>query len=338
MKRQWKVLVMLLSLALLAACSKSTNPETPDVEVLANHLDEMLADWAPTYSPDQLYTEIKNDNAPFILSVRASNAYQAAHLKGAVNVPFAQVADKSALDAAGVPTDAPIVDYCYTGHSGQAAAVILKAMGYDVTNLKFGMMAFYSDADNGGGAGGVAPFDYQTDPPNSGTEGIETTANELPASGTYELPNLNLTGDTPEAKAASAAQAWISSFPIISANDLFQTLNDGDASNDPVIISVRAASAYQAGHIPGAYNIPWRDIAKIDNLTRLDPTKDYVVYCYTGHTGQVATVVLKMLGYKAKNLKFGMMGWSSNPDYLGGVTPFNAQDVYNDISVLTLGQ
>jgi len=338
MLKQLKIFVLLLSLALLAACSDSTSPATPDVEVLANHLDEMLADWAPTYSPDQLYTEIKNESAPFILSVRAQEAYQAAHLKEAVNVPFAQVADKAALDAAGVPTDAPIVDYCYTGHSGQAAAVILKAMGYDVTNLKFGMMAFYSDAQHGGGAGGVAPFDAQNDPPNSGTDGIETTTHDLPATGTYELPNVSLTGDTPEALAASAAQAWISSFPIISATALFQTLNDGDASNDPVIISVRSGTHYQAGHIPGAYNIPWRDIAKIDNLTRLDPDKQYVVYCYTGHTGQVATVVLKMLGYDAKNLKFGMMGWTSNSDYLGGVTPFDAESVYNDTAVLTLGQ
>jgi len=335
MKYLSRFVVIVLALAVLVSCDDGTSSSTPPVEELANHIDAQLAEWGPTYAASDLYTDINANEAPFILSVRAEADYDKAHVAGAVNIPWREVTDQTKLDAANVPTDATVIPYCYTGHTGQVAATILKTMGYDTKNLKFGMMSWYSDAANGGGDGGVAPFDYASDPPNSGTEGIETTVNELPASGTYELPDLELgNGDVTE-MARVAADKWLATdTPIIPASGLFEVLNDGDDSNDPMIISVRATAHYEAGHVTGAYNIPWKDIAKIDNLTKLDPTKEYVVYCYTGHTGQVAATVLKMLGYNAKNLKFGMMGWSSNDTYMQGVGVFDAADVINDPSVV----
>ena len=337
MKYLSKFLIVLLALSFLVTCSdESTSSSTPQVEKLANHIDAQLTDWGPTYSATDLYTDITGNEAPFILSVRAEADYDKAHITGAVNIPWREVTDQTKLDAASVPTDATVIPYCYTGHTGQIAATILQMMGYETKNLKFGMMAWWSDASNGGGDGGVAPFDYTTDPPNSSTDGIETAVHELPASGTYELPDLELgNSDDVNEMARVAADKWLGTDkPIISATALFDLLNDGDDTNDPMIISVRAAAHYEAGHVTGAYNIPWRDIAKIDNLTKLDPTKEYVVYCYTGHTGQVATTALKMLGYNAKNLKFGMMGWSSNDAYMGEQSEFKASDVINEASVV----
>jgi len=336
MKRFLHLWIGLVALALMISCSDNgTEPSTPVNEQLANHIDEVLADWGPTYSATTLYEEIKDGNAPKVLSVRATDAYNTAHIKGAVNIPWKEVTDQSKLDAAGLSKDQTVVDYCYTGHTGQIAATVLKMMGYDAVNLKFGIMSWVSDAANGGCDGGVAPFDYAADPPNSGDNGIDMTAHNLPASGTYELPSLNISSGDATEMMREAVNLWISTdTPIISADALFTNLNDGNTANDPVIISVRASSAYEAGHITGAYNIPWRDIAKIDNLTRLDPTKEYVVYCYTGHTGQVAATVLKTLGYDVSNLKYGMMGWTQNENYLGGVTPFSAADVINDLSVV----
>lgn len=337
MKYLSKFFIVVLALSFLVACSDdSSSSSTPQVEKLANHFDAQLADWGPTYSAQTLYEDINNDQAPFILSVRAEADYDKAHIIGAVNIPWRNVTDQTALDAANVPMDSPVIPYCYTGHTGQIATTILQMMGYEAHNLKFGMMSWWSDAANGGGDGGVAPFDYATDPPNSGIDGIETTVNELPASGTYELPDLELgNSDDVNEMARVAADKWLATdTPIISAAGLFDLLNDGDDTNDPMIISVRATAHYEAGHVTGAYNIPWGDIAKIDNLTKLDPTKEYVVYCYTGHTGQVATTALKMLGYNAKNLKFGMMGWTSNDTYMQGVGVFDANDVINVASVV----
>ena len=116
----------------------------------------------------------------------------------------------------------------------------------------------------------------------------------------------------------AAADGYLSSdkAPVISADALFENLNDGDTSNDPFVVSVRAPDAYALGHIPGAINIPWKTIAEPDNLAKLPTDKQIVVYCYTGHTGQIATTVLNLLGYDAINLKFGMMGWTKNDEVL----------------------
>jgi len=75
---------------------------------------------------------------------------------------------------------------------------------------------------------------------------------------------------------------------------------------------VRAASAYDTGHIPGAINIGWKDVAKVDDFTKfVDPTRPVVVYCYTGHTGSLATAALGILGYNVTNLLYGYNGWST---------------------------
>ena len=100
------------------------------------------------------------------------------------------------------------------------------------------------------------------------------------------------------------------------ADALFENLNDGDTSNDPVVVSIRAADVYALGHIAGAINIPWNRIAKPENLAKLPADKPIVVYCYAD-TGRAAATVLKMLGYDVANLKYGMMGWTLDHGILG---------------------
>lgn len=104
--------------------------------------------------------------------------------------------------------------------------------------------------------------------------------------------------------------------PTISAQDLFDNLNDGDAGNDPVVLSVRSAAHYAIGHIPGAINIPWKEIGVSANLSGLPRDRQIAVYCYTGHTGMVAATVLGMMGYDTHNIKFGMMGWTKDDNVL----------------------
>ena len=104
--------------------------------------------------------------------------------------------------------------------------------------------------------------------------------------------------------------------PVIAADALYENLTDGDESNDPLIISVRSPEDYAKGHIPGAYNIPWKTIANDENLAKLPADKPIVVYCYTGHTGQVAATILRILGYDVTNLKYGMMGWTDDAEVL----------------------
>jgi len=186
------------------------------------------------------------------------------------------------------------------------AMTSLNLMGYDATNMKWGMMAWTKNDD----VLGTARFDPAAVPDYA----VETEPNE--ATETYDFPALD-TGASGDAEVIrTAVDNYLSSgkAPTISPEALFENLNDGDESNDPVVLSVRSPEHYAIGHIPGAINIPWTQLGDPDMLAKLPADKPIVVYCYTGHTGQVATTLLNVMGYDATNLKFGMMGWSKDPD------------------------
>jgi rhodanese-related sulfurtransferase len=305
-----KLAVLNLVLVLSLLLGTAALAQEGDFGVVQRTTDAALDGWKPVISADDLYANLNDgdtSNDPFIVSVRAPDAYALGHIPGAINIPWNQIAKPESL--AQLPTDKPIVVYCYTGHTGQVAATVLKSLGYDVQNLKFGMMGWTLN-DEVLATTRFGPDTDQRDYP------LETEANE--ATETYDYPVLN-TGASDAAEivriaADTALDGWK---PVTTAEALFDNLNDGDTSNDPVVVSVRAADVYALGHIAGAINIPWSKIADAENLAKLPTDKQIVVYCYTGHTGQVATTVLKMLGYDAINLKYGMMGWTANDEVLG---------------------
>lgn len=72
------------------------------------------------------------------------------------------------------------------------------------------------------------------------------------------------------------------------------------------LLDVRKPEAFRSGHIKGAKNIFWMDILKPENLRKLPKNKKIVVICYVGHTASQVVVMLRLLGYKAAGLKYGM--------------------------------
>ncbi len=280
-----------------------------DLGVIQRTAESALDGWSPVISADALYENLNDGDAsndPFIVSVRSPEDYAKGHIPGAINIPWKQIAKPESL--AMLPADQPIVVYCYTGHTGQIAATVLRMLGYDVQNLKFGMMGWTQNDDV------LATKRY--DPATSPDYPVETEPNE--ATETYDYPVLNTGESDAQEIVRAAADAWLNSdaTPIVSADSVFENLSDGDDSNNPVIVSVRAPDAYALGHVAGAINIPWNQIASPENLAKLPADQPLLVYCYTGHTGQVAATVLGILGYDVSNMKFGMMGWTQDDDVL----------------------
>ena len=74
------------------------------------------------------------------------------------------------------------------------------------------------------------------------------------------------------------------------------------------IIDIRDAATFAAGHIEGATNSTLADILTTAGST----TKPILVVCYTGQTAAHAVVALKLSGYTAKTLKWGMSGWRAD--------------------------
>ena len=111
--------------------------------------------------------------------------------------------------------------------------------------------------------------------------------------------------------ALTAADAYfVSGTQNISSADLFDTLNDGDTSNDPVIIDLRSPEDYALGHVPGAINVGVKKLFAADQLAELEG-KEVVSYCYTGQTSSQATSALNMLGIPAKSMLYGFPAWAN---------------------------
>ncbi|MGD9146604.1 MAG: rhodanese-like domain-containing protein [Anaerolineae bacterium] len=299
-------LVLVLSLLLGTAALAQDG----DFGVIQRTAEAQLDGWSPVISADALYENLNDgddSNNPFIVSVRAPDAYELGHIPGAINIPWKTIAKPESL--AKLPTDQPIVVYCYTGHTGQISATVLRMLGYDVQNLKFGMMGWTLNDEV------LSTTRY--DPATSPDYPLETEPNE--ATETYDYPVVNTGESDAQEIVRAAADAWLNSedsTPIVSADSVFENLSDGDDSNNPVILSVRAPDAYALGHVPGAINIPWSQIASPENLAKLPADQPILAYCYTGHTGQVATTVLGLLGYDVSNMKYGMMGWTQDDEVL----------------------
>lgn len=315
----WSKVAMVVSLMLLVgalsltvACGQA-EPEvvpTPS-ETQASEFDVVQAaieeykPWgkAMYISAEDVFLLINDDdkdNDPFIVSVRKPEEYAKGHIPGAVNIPFADIAKKESL--ASMPKDQKIVVYCDTGQSAGQATSMLGALGYEVLNLKHGISAWTRDTE-------AAPKRFSYDKSCMNYD-FETTANE--ANTTYSLPTIkNTTSSDADEIVRAAAEAFSKPKHMI-AEDLFLLLNDDDKDNDPIVLSIRMPEDYAKGHVPGAINIVCGDLLTKEGLAKVDPDKQIVVCCYTGQDASMATSLLNMLGYDAINLKFGMVGWTSD--------------------------
>lgn len=305
----WALLALLLPGLLMLGCGKDeegpVSPEKTEFEILQPVAEQYTTGTqSPVISVQELFDNMNDGNSAndyFILSVRKPEDYAKGHIPGAINIFWRDIGKPENL--AKLPKDRKIAVYCYTGHTGAVAATLLNLMGYEAYDVKYGMMAWTKNAD-----ARVQPaFREEVDAHDFP---VETKINMAEAK--YDLPNPDFTASTDEQEILMAACDYVATnmVPVISAQALFDNLNDGNPANDPIVVSVRKPEHYVLGHIPGAINIYWKDIAKIDNLKKLNPSKEIVVYCYTGHTGEIAATVLNFLGYKATNMKFGIMAWT----------------------------
>src|SRR3990172_8954854 len=109
---------------------------------------------------------------------------------------------------------------------------------------------------------------------------------------------------------ASRADAFLANgAKTIFASDVKKKM---DAGEQLFIMDIRSHKDYVIGHIPGAVNIEFANVAKPENLVKLPADVQIVVVCYTSQTGNQATALLNILGYDAWALRFGMMGWRSS--------------------------
>lgn len=238
-------------------------------------------------------------NDKYIIDIRTAADFTAGHIDGAHNVAFADILTAAA--AAQAAGKVPVV-VCYTGQTACYATSLLRLAGYSNTQaLKWGMSGWSDQTDKWtASVGNIA-------------EGNANWTNEAaPSLQAYASP-LVVTGKEGGAEILRARiEAVIAEgFKGVAAADVLATPANYFINN---YFSEADYSGF--GHIKGAYRISPLGLSNVENL---DPEATICTYCYTGQTSAVITAYLRVLGYDAVSLKFGMnalynsnSAWTSN--------------------------
>jgi hydroxyacylglutathione hydrolase len=90
-------------------------------------------------------------------------------------------------------------------------------------------------------------------------------------------------------------------------SELLEKIKRGSA---PTIVDVRSGGEYQAGHVPGAINIPFWSAFTSDKLDAVDKSKRVVLYCGHGPRAGIAKLALSLSGFeKISYLTGHMTAW-----------------------------
>ena len=101
----------------------------------------------------------------------------------------------------------------------------------------------------------------------------------------------------------------------IKAVDVYKMITE--KKQDFLIVDVRPVPpGQQGGKIAGSIFIPYYDIMKPENLAKLPKDKKLILACVTGQTENLPIVPLRVLGYEAYTMSFGMSAWIKG--YFGG--------------------
>jgi len=89
-----------------------------------------------------------------------------------------------------------------------------------------------------------------------------------------------------------------------------QLENDGNA----FILDVRTPEEVDEGYIPGATNIDiYLGQVFLDELEKLDKSKNYYVYCRSGNRSRQACALMNNVGFaNAYNLEGGFVNWNGD--------------------------
>ncbi|OGW17160.1 MAG: hypothetical protein A3G93_12805 [Nitrospinae bacterium RIFCSPLOWO2_12_FULL_45_22] len=92
-------------------------------------------------------------------------------------------------------------------------------------------------------------------------------------------------------------------------------------ANDPFVLDARSKAEYERGHIPGAINIPFEELAKEENIDRLPTDREIIIVDRDHSLSQQLVMYFNLLGFnyhKVFNLKWGMVGWTRDSSIAPG--------------------
>jgi thiosulfate/3-mercaptopyruvate sulfurtransferase len=242
-----------------------------------------------------------------IIDASKDKLYAAAHIEGAVNIPYATLNEKDAkVEGTMLPLESVAKILGSKGISNEDTIVV-----YDEGSQKYATLEYWT-------------LKYL------GAKDVKVLHKEMNA---FRDARVKLTSEAPVVKAKTFT---VNLFPEINADAAYVESAIGKA--DVVIIDARTpdefngvrneTSTYSNGHIKGAINIPYESIVmtgtnnfispeefkKLAGM-ELSPEKTYILYCRTGIKGATLYAYMtNVLAFKnVKNYKGAYLDW----DHLG---------------------
>lgn len=315
MKQLHKFLIGLFLIPALLLTSCDRGEDLTEGEVISTPAFELLSNYMVQNSLDfnNILTNAEGEKfvvgAPaeadldafldkyYIMDIRSSSDFLTAHISGAHNVAFSDILTTAAT------TTKPILVVCYTGQTACYATALLRLYGFPRTRaLKWGMSGWNSST--------AGPWNNNVD--NIAENSPNWSYATAPPNVTYDDPVISTTLTDGAAILKERVEAVVA--------EGFKGVNPGDVLNNPggyFINNYFSEADYTGfGHISSAYRILPLTLSD-DTYKSLDPDANTIVtYCYTGQTSAVLTATLRVLGYNAASLKFGMNGlYNSNPSF-----------------------
>jgi rhodanese-related sulfurtransferase len=338
MKRFWNIsLLTMLVLALFTGCAKDDDDDDDDDPVV-NAAFQLMIDYlegdggnyftntaARVIGASTVWDNLDADPDHYtILDVRTGDYYgpgtsgpngtldfDEGHIPGAFNVSYKEVVTYCEDNA----VTGPILVYCYTGHTAGYSVAALNLMGYEAYSMSFGFSSWNADFDMWTASTGS---DYIAD-------FVTDAAPALPVDG--DSPVITTTLETGEAIfAEQLAATMVEGFQGVTAADLMANPDDYYIVNYFGSDDYLGLGGCPDGHIDGAYQYtPNLSLQTTEDIYTLPTDKTIAVYCWTGQHGSQVTLLLNMLGYDAKDVKFGVNGmvyenvtahrWAGSADY-----------------------
>lgn len=94
---------------------------------------------------------------------------------------------------------------------------------------------------------------------------------------------------------------------LLSAVEFSKKIN---TTEKPVIIDVRTPEEFSKGHLPNTINVDWNSNNFDTQITQLDKSKNYFLYCLSGSRSSDASENLRKKGFKkVYELEGGILKW-----------------------------
>lgn len=294
--KYWMLSILAVAVLFTTSCDKTVDEAQLLVEYLESIDSPIDVEAIPAYIPaTELKTLVATDGA-YIIDIRSATDFTGiGHIEGAHNVPAGEVLTH--LETADVGSK-QIVITCYTGQSAAFVTSLVRMAGYQAKSLLWGMSSWNAACASSLNSNSKNTYEIQftTDVTEKAEEGslpVITTSMET----AEEILNARID----EVLSAGFGAIAIDAATVFGALDNYYIVNYWPENH------------YALGHIPGAIQYtPNVDILSTEALKTLPTDKEVVIYCYTGQTSAFLAAYLKVLGYDALTLTFGVNGMATD--------------------------